>query len=105
VPIPDAQVEEVMLKKVDGATRKGEVLKLRTDKGLVAFEDRMNNEEGWEHVFPRSKGPADPIWLDDSAVVFFEVTFDKVPTASNLKKKPFLIEWKNDRWNDPRPLK
>jgi hypothetical protein len=187
--LPDAQVEEIMLKKIDGATREGKFLRLETDKGTVVFEDRINVGEGsakyylmslrnnrgtfylvrmfgyegkgyilvdkttgqsidlyripkfspdgkkfvdvsldleagyapnlirihkkvgkefskdWELIFQGMKGPANPVWLNDSAVVFFEVTFDDVPIAANLKKKPFIIEWKNDRWDAPRPLK
>jgi hypothetical protein len=187
--LPDAKVEEIMLKKVEGATREGKALKLQTDAGTVTFEDRINIGERsakyylvsirdtlgyfylirvfgyesrgyilvdkktgqtidlygmpifspdgkkfvsvsldleagyipnliriyelvddkfakeWEYVYQGMKGPANPVWLDNSAIVFFEVTYEKVPTEANLKKKPFIIEWVNDRWNKPRPLK
>ena len=41
---------------------------------------------------------ASPIWLNDSAIVYFEVTFDKVPTFANFKKKPYVIAWVEDKW-------
>ena len=187
--LSDAQVEEIMLKNVKGATREGKILKLQTTASIVTFEDRINVEEGsakyylvgfgdsrgyfylirinkyeskgyvlvnkntgqtidlygmpiispdgkrfvdvsldleagyipnliriyklesnkyameWEHIYQGVKGPANPVWLNNSAVVFFEVTFDKVPTVSNLKKRPFIIECENNKWNIPRPLK
>jgi hypothetical protein len=59
----------------------------------------------WKHTYEDARGPADPVWLSNSAIVFFEVTFDKSPTASNLKKQPFIIDLKNNKWNRPRPLK
>ena len=59
----------------------------------------------WKHIYQGMKGPSDPVWLNNSAIVLFEVTFDKAPTVSNLKKKPFIIEWANNKWNIPRPLK
>ena len=43
---PDAQVEEIMLKKIKGATREGKILKLPTTAGIVTFEDRINVGEG-----------------------------------------------------------
>lgn len=58
----------------------------------------------WKHIYKDLKGPANPVWLNNSAIVFFEVTFDKVPTASNLRKKPFIIELENNKWNRPRPV-
>jgi len=188
--LPDAVVEEFLLRKVEGATREGKTLKLQTDGGIITFVDRIHAEEGyakyflvghltpahgycylirtfgyegkryvlvnqktgqtidlynipifspdgkrfvdvsldldagyhpnligiykledneyiieWKHNYQELKGPANPVWLDNSAIVFFEVTFDKVPTVSNLKKKPFIIEWENNKWNIPRPLK
>ena len=187
--LPEAHVEEILLKKVEGATREGKILKLQTNAGTVTFEDRINVGEGsakyylvsirdtlgyfylirlfgyegrghilidkktgqtinlysmplfspdgkkfvdtsldleagympnlirifksdgdkfakeWEHDYQGMKGPANPVWLDNGAIVFFEVTFDKVPTVANLKKKPFIVEWKNNQWNKPRPLK
>jgi hypothetical protein len=59
----------------------------------------------WKHIYKDVKGPANPVWLNNSAIVFFEVTFDKVPTVSNLKKKPYIIERENDKWIGPRSLK
>jgi hypothetical protein len=188
--IPDAVVEENLLKKVKGVSREGKILRLHTDGEIVTFVDRIHAEEGyakyylvdhlrpahnyfylirafgyegsnyvlvnkktgqtinlygipifspdgkrfadlsldldaryhpnliriyklednkyareWEHIYQGMKGPADPVWLNDSAIVLFEVTFDKVPTVSNLKKKPFIIDWENNKWNIPRPLK
>jgi hypothetical protein len=188
--IPDAVVEEYLLKEVDEATREGEILRLQTDLGTVTFEVRTNAEEGyvkyylvdrlkpaqdhyylvraigyegagyllvcqktgqtislfgppvfspdgqrfvdvsldldagyhpnligiykmdadkyaieWSHAYEGMKGPANPVWLDNTAIVFFEVTFDKVPTVANLKKSPFIIEWENNKWNTPRPLR
>jgi hypothetical protein len=187
--LPDAHVEEIMLRKVKGATREGKILKLRTTAGIVTFEDRINIGEGsakyylvgfrdtlgyfylirvigyenrgyvlvnkktgqsidlygmpifspdgkrfvdvsldlesgympnliliyklegnkyakeWKHIYQGMKGPANPVWLNNSAIVLFEATFDNVPTVSNLKKKPFIIEWENKKWNIPRPLK
>ncbi len=186
--IPDAQVEEIMLKVVQGAAREGKILKLQTGAKTVSLEDRIDVGEGsakyylagfmdthgdfylirvlgheskgyvlvnkksgqtidlyskpvfspdgnrfvdisldleaghmsnliiiyelkgdkysqeWKHVFQGIKGPSNPVWLNNSAIVFFEVTFNKVPTFSNLKKKPFIIELENNRWQTPRPL-
>jgi len=72
--------------------------------GIYQLEDNKYTIE-WKHIYQGMKGPADPVWLSNSAIVLFEVTFDKVPTVSNLKKKPFIIEWENNKWNIPRPLK
>jgi hypothetical protein len=60
----------------------------------------------WEHRFPGwTKGPADPVWLSDSAIVFFVATFENDLGSSNIIRKPFIIEWKNGKWVGPRPLK
>ncbi len=59
----------------------------------------------WKHGFEGIKGPAHPVWLDDSAIVFFEVTFEREPSAPDLKKQPFVIELENGTWKSPRPLK
>jgi hypothetical protein len=187
--LPDAQVEEILLKEVEGATREGTTLRLRTTAGMVTFEDRVEVGEGsakyflvgfrdsngpfnfirvigyeshgfvlvnkkpgqvinlygfpifspdgsrfvdvsldldagyvpnlihiykledskyaleWKYMFEGMKGPSDPVWLNDSAIVFFEVTFTRVPTVSNLKKNPYIIERINNKWNIPRALK
>ena len=71
---------------------------------IYKSEDNKYSIE-WKHIYQGMKGPADPVWLNNSAIVLFEVTFDKEPTVSNLKKKPFIIEWENNKWNIPRPLK
>lgn len=55
--------------------------------GIYKLEDNKYTIE-WKHIYQGMKGPADPVWLNNSAIVLFEVTFDKVPTVSNLKKKP-----------------
>lgn len=71
---------------------------------IYKLEDSKYANE-WEHIYQDMKGPTNPVWLNNSEIVFFEVTFDKVPTVSNLRKKPFIIEWENNKWNIPRPLK
>ena len=58
----------------------------------------------WKHAYQGMKGPAHPVWLDNSAIVLFEVTFDNVPIPSNLKKRPVVVEWKEGEWNGPRPI-
>jgi hypothetical protein len=188
--LPEVQIEDMMLKKIKGATREGRILRLRTDDGEVTFTDQIQADEGyakyylvdllrprnqnfflirifgyeskgyvlfsdktgqkinlynrpifspdenrfvdvsldldagyypnligiyklednkytleWKHVYQSIKGPANPVWLNNSVIVFFEVTFDKVPAVANLRKKPFIIERKNNKWNIPRPLK
>jgi hypothetical protein len=187
-PLPDAEVEEIMLQKVKGAVREGKILKLQTNTGTATFEDRLSSGEGfaryylagyrdnqgffylvrvygyegqgymlvdkksgqiidlfgkpvfspdgekfvavsldldagyvpnliciyelkghqyskaWEYIYQGAKGPASPVWLNDSAVVYFEVTFDKVPTFANFKKKPYVIERVKDKWRKPRLL-
>lgn len=60
----------------------------------------------WEHRFPGwEKGPADPVWLSNSEIVFFVATYESNPGNSNIIRKPFIIEWENGTWNGPRPLK
>lgn len=60
----------------------------------------------WEHRFPGSEqGPADPVWLSNSAIVFFVATFENEPSDSDIIRKPFIIEWENGKWNGPRALK
>ncbi len=66
---------------------------------------RENYAVEWEHAFPGLKGPAHPVWLDDSALVFFEVTFDRAPSKLNLIKRPFVIELEGSTWQRPRPLR
>jgi hypothetical protein len=62
-------------------------------------------EMEWKHSYQGMKGPGNPVWLNNSSIVVFEVTFDKVPSFSNLKKSPSIIKWENNKWNTPRPLK
>jgi hypothetical protein len=71
---------------------------------IYKFEDNEWVME-WRHIYEGRKGPADPVWLNNSAIVFFEVTFNDVPTVPNFKKRPFTIERENNTWNTPRPLK
>jgi hypothetical protein len=58
----------------------------------------------WSHTYHGPTGPSSPVWLSDSQIVFFEVTFDNVPTAPNLKKRPVLIEFADGEWTAPRAL-
>lgn len=60
----------------------------------------------WEHLYTEwEKGPTDPVWLSNSAIVFFEAAFVDGPSSSDLIRKPFIIEFENGKWNGPRPLK
>jgi hypothetical protein len=188
VPLPDAEVEKMLLKKVTGANREGKILKLQTATGVIKFEDRLGVGEGsinyylagfrnkpkcfylvriigheskgyvmvsknigqsidlygvpvfspdgkrfvdcsldleagympnliriyqlknnkyavkWKYKYPGMNGPSDPVWLNNSTVVFFEVTVNNESSSPRLTKKPQIIEWKNGKWNLPRSL-
>ena len=49
--IPDAVVEENLLRKVKGVTREGNILRLHTDGGIVTFVDRIHAEEGYAKYY------------------------------------------------------
>ncbi|MDH3380042.1 MAG: hypothetical protein OEQ39_24235 [Gammaproteobacteria bacterium] len=60
----------------------------------------------WVHRFPGwTRGPTDPVWLNNSAIVFFVAEFENDFSNSDIIRKPFIIEWKNGKWVEPRPLR
>jgi len=59
----------------------------------------------WKYNYRGMKGPSNPIWLNNSSIVFFEVNVNNASTSPGLTKIPYIIEWKNEKWNLPRLLK
>ena len=61
--LPEAHVEEIMLKNVKGATREGKILKLQTNAGTVTFEDRINVGEGSAKYYLVASGTPSVIFI------------------------------------------